>query len=422
MNQNNVIATMNNSPNFAQLLFKDHTIRYQIEDDDLWLCAKDLAKPLNKSESTIRDNLKDIPTDWRMSVQSTTNSGIQKFTFINKRAALKIIMKTRTSSGSKIDNFQNWAVTKLDELLSTGKAEIQNQKMIQLTNQLQQQQKQLKQQQQQLETKENQLKKSQDKNMKLTTFCDNIKAATKTQIFYLTTTDSYSARSRYKFGGVQDESLLVSNLRSYNRGEAAGNYHYYVYIAKCYDYKLIEKSIKSVLPLQFKDNQSKRNEMVYCYYPDLKSIVDKAIESTIDLQEYVNTIKTSMINNITDAEPVKPPPIPVGNQTTVTVQDANGIRHTRVFDMNSISDKNIFDGIKQALNTYANDQNISTNYNYDQDKDIVKLPVIWTDFQKYIQQQFGMKPTQFKATEWKQKLKALIKKENNKLYIRWKKT
>lgn len=65
-----------NMENFTVLLFKETNseIRYHIDGNEIWTCAKDWAKPLGKSESTIRTNLEEIPTKWK-GVRSTDTLG-----------------------------------------------------------------------------------------------------------------------------------------------------------------------------------------------------------------------------------------------------------------------------------------------------------------------------------------------------------
>ena len=98
-------------------------------------------------------NLQDLPSEWLLSIKITGTIGERNVTFVNKRGAIKMIMKTRATAGSKIDNFQNWAVTKLDELLTTGKAEIKDKKMVQLQTQLTLAQKQIQHKDQQIQHK-----------------------------------------------------------------------------------------------------------------------------------------------------------------------------------------------------------------------------------------------------------------------------
>ena len=116
--------TNTNNSILQSTFFKDHTIRYQIKDEELWICAKDLARPMKKSQSVIRTNLQTLPVNWICSFQQTGTGGNRNMTFVNKKGLLKILMKTRTTTGSLVDHFQNLSVTKLDDLLTTGRTEM----------------------------------------------------------------------------------------------------------------------------------------------------------------------------------------------------------------------------------------------------------------------------------------------------------
>lgn len=106
-----------------------YTIRYKIIDDELWIRADDLAAPLNKSRQAVFDNYSKLPNEWRCQVELVIGVCAKNVNFVNKRGALKIIMKTRAKNGSLIDKFQNWAVTKLDELLTTGQSSLYDKRL-----------------------------------------------------------------------------------------------------------------------------------------------------------------------------------------------------------------------------------------------------------------------------------------------------
>ena len=155
----------------------------------------------------------------------------------------------------------------------------------------------------------------QQKNMNLMTFIENIKPKLKTQYFYICTTKQYISINRYKFGGVSRRELLKSNLNSYNRGKAAGDKHFYVFIAECFDYRAIENLLKSVLPVQFKDNHSKRNELVHCHYTIFKKIVEQAINQINNFTEKINSSIKDMVHLTTEGETIDLDPINIENLT-----------------------------------------------------------------------------------------------------------
>lgn len=119
-----------NASLFKHTTFNQYKIRYNISDGQLWVCAKDLSQPLGVTDGAINKQIQSIPEQWKRTNSISTSTGAKNAIFINKKGALKIIMKVRTKQGSDIDMFQNWAVEKLDELLTTGKTELKPQPAI----------------------------------------------------------------------------------------------------------------------------------------------------------------------------------------------------------------------------------------------------------------------------------------------------
>lgn len=114
------------NPDLLVTVFEEmgHTIRYQIEDDKLWVCAKDLAKPLFKTEDAIRVQIKSIPDDQKGVRVIYTLGGNQNMTFVTKAATLWMINRSNAKPGSLVYKFQWWCANRLDELLTKGKVSL----------------------------------------------------------------------------------------------------------------------------------------------------------------------------------------------------------------------------------------------------------------------------------------------------------
>lgn len=253
------------------------------------------------------------------------------------------------------------------------------------------------------------------RNLVLTDFIANIKAKEKNQIFYIVTTKQYTARNRYKFGGCKSKDLLKSNLAVYNRGKAKNDKHYYVFIKDCYDFKSVENIIKSAMPIQFKDAQCVRNELIHCHYSIFKTIVEMAIDNMDSFTDEVSKLIKDMIEMTTHGEPMDPPPIELGKQAVLTITE-NGEEIKTAFDMDTMSEDDILDGIKEALSSYAADK--GQEYIYDNDKDTKELDVIWKTFKPYIGRRFNIPMKFFKAMFWRQKIKDL-NKNGCQLNMQW---
>lgn len=261
-----------------------------------------------------------------------------------------------------------------------------------------------------------QLEEEKKKNMVLTNFVENAKAKVKNQIFYIVTTDQYTAQNRYKFGGVDRRSSLKSNLNNYNRGECEGNKHYYVYIKECYNYKAIEQLLKSAIPVFFKDNKSVKNEMVHCHYDIFKEVVDTAIDNTDGFIDHVNGLIKRMIQLTIYETPVHPKPIDISKRAVLTITE-NGEEKTTVFNWDTMTDEEVYQGIKICLRLYAKEE-LKQEWIYDSDKDNKELQVIWKDFKQYLINQFNIPKYGFKAMSWRKKIEPL---DNNakRLNVTW---
>lgn len=100
-------------------------IRYKWIDNEIWICAKDLHEPLGCTASTIRNHSASIPDHWKGVLKSDTPGGVQNLIFIHRKGVLKLLMKMRARKNSPVDVFQNWCIEKLDELIRTGKTQIE---------------------------------------------------------------------------------------------------------------------------------------------------------------------------------------------------------------------------------------------------------------------------------------------------------
>lgn len=259
------------------------------------------------------------------------------------------------------------------------------------------------------------LAQEKKKNMELTNFVENAKAKEKNQIFYIVTTNQYTARNKYKIGGIEHRTSLKSNLNSYNRGECEGNKHYYIYIKECYDYRTVERLLKGAIPVFFKDNKNARNEMFHCHYSIIKEIVDVAIDNANKFVDHVGGLITEMIRLTSHEKPMSPKPIELSKKITLTITE-NGEEKVETFDWETLTNEEILVGIKNCINSYAKDH--GQEWNYDIDKDSKELQIIWKDLQKYMMEQFHILKHNFKAKHWKKKM-TQIDNEAKQLNIIW---
>lgn len=259
------------------------------------------------------------------------------------------------------------------------------------------------------------IEEEQKKNMILTNFVENARAKEKNNVFYIVTTAQYAANNRFKFGGCDKRSLLQSNLNNYNRGKASEDKYYYVYIKSCYDYKLVEHLIKSTLPIFFKDNKNARNELVHCHYDIFREIVDMAVNNMDEFTDKINNLIKRMIQLTLYDKPADPNPIELGKKIILTITE-NGEEKTKIFDWDTLTDEEIYSGIKSCLELYAKEK--GQEWIYDKDKDDKELSVVWKDFKRYLIDKFNIPKYRFKCKKWRKKIEYLDSDAPN-LSIQW---
>lgn len=153
-----------------------------------------------------------------------------------------------------------------------------------------------------LADKDAKIKAMEARMLKAAVLADIVEELPKNEYIYIATTDQYAATSRFKVGGTGD---FKKRLVSYNSSHTKADPFYYVYIARCNNYHLIEATMKQLLR-PYLDKKDSTKEMYNVHYPDLLFILDSTVRANNMLVNYVNGIRQDLFDR-TIGEPVITP-------------------------------------------------------------------------------------------------------------------
>jgi len=252
--------------------------------------------------------------------------------------------------------------------------------------------------------KDKQLKIQENKVMHLNDFVEAAKELTKDEIFYIATTYSYSRQHRFEYGGVKNENELKPRLSTYNTGRAEGDTFYYVKIFKCHKYSHIENCIEMLIK-SFKDKKNARKEMIHMYYDNFVELVVFIIDNYNKDIDFINKHAKQFLENTITLEPVIIPPIDLA----AYAQTPRRIKFTKI-DVSNWNEVQIKETIVDLINQYAN--KLGKQYDFNNQKDIEPLELIWKDFQTCLLQYTGKN-----KTAWKNYLKTFT--SGSKCSYKW---
>jgi hypothetical protein len=191
------------------------------------------------------------------------------------------------------------------ELLITGSVSIDSKKTNEELNRLQKQLQEntlvINQKNALIEDSKKQIVKLEKKQLNLLLEIEDSKHIEKKQIFYIATTDTYLANSRFEFGGIKDISKLGKRITSYNTGRAEGDLMYVVKTFKCASYSVIENQLHFLLD-KYKDKKNSRKEMVVTSYEELIELVQMICDHHNESVDYINSKFNQIFNKVVNNE------------------------------------------------------------------------------------------------------------------------
>ena len=163
------------------------------------------------------------------------------------------------------------------------------------------------------------------KIMKLDEFINRTKPREKIEKFYIATTHLYAQNNRFKFGGVDSAQKLTGRLAVYNTGRPANDKYYYAMIIDVFNYKTIENRFKDVLPVQLKDDENNRCELVHCHFDYVEIIVNFIIDHHNEEIAFINESIKQIIEKSVEKAPRIPPPIIINSLKIQMTQNGQSI-------------------------------------------------------------------------------------------------
>ena len=116
-----------------------------------------------------------------------------------------------------------------------------------------------------------------------------------TQVIYISTSKNYAKQNRFKVGGVESESKLISRLSTYNSRSAAGDEWFFSDIYMVADYRQIETRLKDIVG-RFRDK--KRKEIYILHHTNLNYVVRYICEHYNEEVDEVNAKLADFISNL----------------------------------------------------------------------------------------------------------------------------
>ncbi len=156
---------------------------------------------------------------------------------------------------------------------------------------------------------------------------------------YIASSTSLMLKSRYKVGGVADDTKLAGRLTNYNGSHTAEDPFFYIWVGKCHDYRTIENAFWTITE-GFRDKQDTSKEMIHLRFEHIISILSSTIIANTQNTEFfatqfaefrrstvedTPTVQAKIEIQCGDKKPkaekvIKPGKIDVGTMTTADIQ------------------------------------------------------------------------------------------------------
>jgi phage anti-repressor protein len=199
---------------------------------------------------------------------------------------------------------------------------------------------------------EEKLKFEKDKNIKLSRFVDRYHELQKNEIIYIACNKAIASENRFKVGGVNSESALDHRLSTYNSALPNDDLMYYAFTYKVNNYRIIEQTLKSLIPNLLDKPQSSK-EIYNIYYHDLKELLIFICENINEDFDYIKKNIKCYTDNILSKNYI-PPSIEIDE---IIISKSGKI--TKI-DISSISQTEIENLISNLTNKYKQENQDET--------------------------------------------------------------
>jgi hypothetical protein len=182
-----------------------------------------------------------------------------------------------------------------------------------------------------LKIQDEQIKFEKDKNIKLSRFVDRYHELQKNEIIYIACNKAIASENRFKVGGVNSESALDHRLSTYNSALPNDDLMYYAFTYKVNNYRIIEQTLKSLIPNLLDKPQSSK-EIYNIYYHDLKELLIFICENINEDIEYIQKNIKRFTDNILTKNYIPSPidQIIINKSGKITKIDISSISQTEI--------------------------------------------------------------------------------------------
>jgi hypothetical protein len=190
---------------------------------------------------------------------------------------------------------------------------------------------------------------------------------TRSQIFYICTSELMGRDNEFKIGGVENRSFLKKRLAMYNTGNSGVHPElrtFYVYFVEVSNYKQMESRMKELLaPFRSKRNPNSENFNLHfdILQPLTELVADNYNEEIERLNEFVKALLETFTLNYVD--PVRlveldPDNIPAQFNITITKREF-GTTESRKIKASELTDEELKTVIAQVIETFEQQTNTS---------------------------------------------------------------
>lgn len=206
--------------------------------------------------------------------------------------------------------------------------------------------------QQLLQEKEQRVKaeiEAKEKLQRVLKFNQATKQVEPQEYIYIVTTDEYMLENKFKVGGCGTFDLLKSRLSQYNSGKSDSQSHFFVYLQKVVNYRVIEQALLGCLG-GFRENANK--ELYIINYNWLVKCMDAIIDHNTEFLLFVNLNRNQMVEDTINKDPVIIPPLRL-EKIRISYQRIG----EEEVDLTTIFNQDTINAIKESLISFNPDNN-----------------------------------------------------------------
>jgi hypothetical protein len=281
----------------------------------------------------------------------------QKATYINEEGLMGLLFACKLPVGKR---FRKWVLKEvLPSIRKTGKYELKNQ-LESSKSQLAIKETELEVARKRADEAELQKKVAELRAVTLHRLQVAYQERTRSQVFYICTSELMGRDNEFKIGGVENRSFLKKRLAMYNTGNSGVHpelRNFFIHFVEVSNYKQMESRMKELLaPFRSKRNPNSENFNLHfdILRPLTELVADNYNEEIERLNEFVKALLETFTLNYVD--PVRlieldPDNIPAHFNITITKREF-GTMETRKIKASELTDEELKTVIAQIIETF----------------------------------------------------------------------